>query len=452
VTKEELFKETNKKANKFNIYALLVVLILLVVVEILNEAEVFLIPKNTMRPTLLAVFLLFLIPVAMYLINDKILKKEKSILEWDNFKIVIIVVSYLALTLTATILSFHAVLLLAVPPIMAAQYRNSRKTFIIVLIAAILMVPIVIYGSYFFGYADRNLIKGYVEESSSDVVEISERFENVTAKRMFELLYHHVLPRWISIVLIDILAVGITKRNSEMLDKQIELTNQVSHEMERRTKMQNRVIEDLAAVIETRDVGTGEHVIRTKKYVGMIARELQKYPKYKDILTDDQINQIENSAPLHDVGKIAVRDAVLLKPGKLTDEEFEEMKQHSEKGGLMVKNIFSNLDDEKFFKAAYDIALCHHEKWDGTGYPYGLKGENIPLSARIMAIADVYDALTSKRVYKDSIPPEKAFDIIVEGRGTHFDPDIIDIVINIKDDFITYVNEAKKEKDAELSL
>ena len=109
----------------------------------------------------------------------------------------------------------------------------------------------------------------------------------------------------------------------------------------------------------------------------------------------------------------------------------------------MINNIFSNLDDEEFFRTAYDIAIAHHEKWDGTGYPKGLKGEEIPLSARIMAIADVFDALTSERCYKEAILAEDAFNIIVEGRGTHFDPDIIDIVISIKDEFISYVNEFK---------
>ena len=441
-TKEELLKKSNRDANKFNIYAMLTILILLLICEVLNELDIFLVPKNSMRPSVGAIAALFLIPITIYFIHDKLLKKTPSILEWDRFKIVIIVISYLGVLLAAVIMSFHTAILLAVPPIMAAQYRFKKKAFIIVLIATAISVPLAIYGSYFFGLADKNLLKIDVEDVSQ--IDVPRRFATATPQRMFVILYHHILPRWICIVLIDVLVVGITLRNNHMIDSQIELAEQVNHEMERRTSMQNRVIGDLAAVIETRDAGTGEHIIRTKKYVSMIAREMKKYPKYMDILTDDYINQIENSSPLHDVGKIAITDAILLKPGKLTNEEFEEMKKHSEKGGEMINNIFSNLDDEKFFKTAYDIAIAHHEKWDGTGYPKGLKGEEIPLSARIMAIADVFDALTSKRVYKDSIPPEEAFDIIIAGRETHFDPDIIDIVITIKDDFISYVNNSKK--------
>ena len=443
-TREELLKKSNREANKYNIYAMVVILVLLLVCEILNELDIFLVPKMSMRPTVGAIAALFLIPLAVYYIHDKLLKKETTILEWSGFKLLIIIISYIGVWLAAVILSFHATLLLAVPPIMASQYRNSKKFFINVIIATVISVPLAIYGSYFFGLVDKNLILIDVEDVVS--IDVPKRFESATAERMFVILYHHILPRWICIVLIDVLVIGINLRNSRMLDAQIELSEQVKHEMERRTNMQNRVIGDLAAVIETRDAGTGEHIIRTKQYVSMIAREMKKYPKYKDILSDDYINQIENSSPLHDVGKIAIRDAILLKPGKLTAEEFEEMKKHSEKGGEMINNIFSNLDDEEFFRTAYDIAIAHHEKWDGTGYPKGLKGEEIPLSARIMAIADVFDALTSERCYKEAIPAEDAFNIIVEGRGTHFDPDIIDIVISIKDEFISYVNEFKTNK------
>ena len=340
-------------------------------------------------------------------------------------------------------LSFHTTLLLTIPPIMAVQYRYSKRTFIIVLIATIIMVPITIYGSYFFGLADRNLLK--VSLTNAEAVSIKKRFEIATPKRMIELNYHYVLPLMFCIVLIDILAFGISTRNEDMLKKQIALTEEARIEMERRSLMQSRVIEDLAAVIETRDAGTGEHILRTKLYVNMILNEMKKDDKFSDILNDEYIENITNSAPLHDVGKIAITDKVLLKPGRLTEEEFEEMKKHSSKGGEMILNIFSNLDDEKLSEISYDIVMSHHEKWDGSGYPNGLSGKDIPFPARVMAVADVYDALTSKRVYKDSIPPEDAFNIIVEGRGTHFDPDIIDIVMTIKDEFISYVNESKKK-------
>ena len=220
-----------------------------------------------------------------------------------------------------------------------------------------------------------------------------------------------------------------------MQDKQKKLQDLAKAEMEQKAQMQNHVIEDLAGVIETRDVGTGEHVIRTKKYVGIIARELQKDSRYADLLPDKVIEEIESAAPLHDIGKIAIPDSILLKPGRFTPEEFEIMKKHSEKGGEMVDSIFVNLGDKAFLDKAYDIAMSHHEKWDGSGYPKGLKGEEIPLAARIMAIADVYDALVSKRVYKDPMAPVDAFKIILEGAGSHFDPNIIDIIKGMEGEF-----------------
>ena len=253
---------------------------------------------------------------------------------------------------------------------------------------------------------------------------------------MTEILFHYVMPRILQMVTLLILTIGISKRNARMLDRQESLMQVAQEEMEKRNAMQSKVIEDLASVIETRDIGTGQHVKRTKKYVGIIARELRKLDKYKDVLTDATIKDIENAAPLHDVGKIAVPDYILLKPGKLSDEEFEKIKTHSSKGGEMIQNIFANFADKTILDRAFNIATAHHEKWNGKGYPKGLEGEEIPIEARLMAIADVFDALVSDRVYKKAIPPKEAFDIIVEGSGTHFDPEIIDAIIRIEDEFI----------------
>ena len=141
-------------------------------------------------------------------------------------------------------------------------------------------------------------------------------------------------------------------------------------------------------------------------------------------------------APLHDVGKIVVPDYILKKPGRLTPEEFEQMKRHASEGGRVVREVLNGVADEEYLSFASDVAACHHEKWNGKGYPNGLSGEDIPLPARIMAIADVYDALTSKRCYKEAMPPEKAFEIIREDAGTHFDPFLAEVFINHRNDFM----------------
>ena len=213
-----------------------------------------------------------------------------------------------------------------------------------------------------------------------------------------------------------------------MLTRQAVLAAKVRTEMESRNATQSHVIEDLAAMIESRDTGNDEHVGRTKKYVGRLTRAMQNDPAFRDEITDHLIDEIENAAPLHDVGKIAISDTILLKPGKLTKEEFEIVKTHTTKGSEMIRRIFSNLDDPHFLEIAEEIALSHHEKWNGTGYPEGLSGTDIPLPARIMAVADVYDALISERVYKKAMDPKDALQVLYSESGEHFDPDIIRIL------------------------
>jgi len=213
--------------------------------------------------------------------------------------------------------------------------------------------------------------------------------------------------------------------------------------------MQGHVIDDLAALIESRDVSTGEHVSRTKRYVELLARALQKRERYRDVLSDEVLDRIVRAAPLHDIGKIAVSDRILQKPGRLTPDEFEEMKLHASKGGEMVHNILGNLGDEAFLETASQIAQFHHERWDGGGYPTGLKGEEIPLPARIMAVADVFDALVSERCYKAAMPPEQAFRIIEEESGRQFDPDLTALIPELRPAFLGVLQQTGDRSEAE---
>lgn len=195
--------------------------------------------------------------------------------------------------------------------------------------------------------------------------------------------------------------------------------------------IQKKVIIGMANIIESRDGSTGEHTKRTVKYVEKLVKELLKDPNYKDILTDEFVNNLKMSAPLHDIGKIKIPDSILQKPDKLTDEEYLEIKKHSEYGGNIIKETIDNIEDKNYINVAYNVATYHHERWDGKGYPYGLSGEEIPLEARIMAIADVYDALTTKRCYKDAFSNEEALRIIEDGIETQFDPKLSKIFIKL---------------------
>lgn len=195
----------------------------------------------------------------------------------------------------------------------------------------------------------------------------------------------------------------------------------------------SEMVMGFAALIENRDDSTGGHVKRTSMYVKLIAEELRDKGYYRNILTSDYINSLIKAAPMHDIGKISVPDAILQKPGKLTAEEFEIMKLHTENGGKIIQQTFSGFGNEEYLKMAYEVARHHHEKWNGKGYPDGLKRKEIPLCARIMAVADVFDAVSEKRCYRDAMPMDKCFGIIESGSGQDFDPLIADTFLNILD-------------------
>lgn len=201
---------------------------------------------------------------------------------------------------------------------------------------------------------------------------------------------------------------------------------QVQEKAETITRLQNSMIVSFADMVENRDENTGEHIKHTATYVSVIARELQREGKFPDQLTDEGVKSMVRSAPLHDIGKIKISDVILNKPGKLTDEEFEVMKTHASAGRDILKSISDSIGEGgSYLSTAVEMASFHHEWWNGKGYPYGLAGDAIPLSARIMAVADVYDALISKRSYKNPFPPEKAREIILEESGSHFDPQVV---------------------------
>ncbi len=200
--------------------------------------------------------------------------------------------------------------------------------------------------------------------------------------------------------------------------------------------VQDVTILSMASMAETRDNETGNHIRRTQHYMRSLARQLQHHPRFSHYLSDDQIEVLYKSAPLHDIGKVGIPDHILLKPGPFTPEEFEIMKTHTTLGRDAIENSEQRLGMRvEFLHCAKEIAYSHQEKWDGTGYPEGLQGDAIPISARLMAVADVYDALISRRVYKEGMPHAKAVQIIAEGRGSHFDPDIVDAFLAVQDDF-----------------
>lgn len=196
------------------------------------------------------------------------------------------------------------------------------------------------------------------------------------------------------------------------------------------------LIFSLAKLAEWRDPETGAHLERMREYSRVLAHHLSTTEKYKGIVDADYVRAIFMTSPLHDIGKVGIPDSVLLKPGRLTEDEFEIMKRHVLIGSNTLDAALHEQPSAEYLRFAREIVISHHEKFDGTGYPFGISGQDIPLSGRITAVADVYDALTTKRVYKDAFPHEKAYAIIVEGSGKHFDPDIVAAFLACEDEFV----------------
>ena len=219
-------------------------------------------------------------------------------------------------------------------------------------------------------------------------------------------------------------------------DKAQYLESEVTKRTQELAAIQDVTILAMASLAETRDNDTGNHIRRTQYYVELLANSLKDHERFRDFLSEHTIKLLFKSAPLHDIGKVGIPDRILLKPGRYEPHEFEIMKTHCKLGRDAIQHAEDQLGLEvDFLKYAKEIAYGHQEKWDGSGYPEGLAGDAIPISARLMAVADVYDALISRRVYKEGMPHAKAASIIAEGRGSHFDPDIVDAFMALQEQF-----------------
>ena len=226
-----------------------------------------------------------------------------------------------------------------------------------------------------------------------------------------------------------------TLTNTELMEYNKHLREMVRVEVKAALELQSALLKAMADLVEFRDDVTGGHVERTQSYLGALFGAMIRNDIYTQEIDAWDMWLILNSVQLHDVGKIAIRDSVLQKPGKLTDDEFEHIKSHAVFGERVIEKIGADISKPIFLEYAKIFAGSHHEKWDGSGYPRGLKGEGIPLQGRLLAIADVYDALVSERPYKKAFSHEQAVEIIAEGKGTHFDPVLVDMFVEVADEF-----------------
>jgi len=234
------------------------------------------------------------------------------------------------------------------------------------------------------------------------------------------------------------------------IETHLELANynkNLQEMVEKKTKsvleLQSAILKTMAELVECKDDITGGHIERTTHYLSALINAMQAHDLLKERISEWDLKLVLQSAQLHDVGKISVKDSVLQNPGKLTSEEFEEIKKHTISGETIIEKIKKRTSERAFLEHAGIFAATHHEKWDGSGYPRGLKGEEIPLQGRLMAIADVYDALVSERPYKKAFSHEEAVNIILAGKGTHFEPALVDLFLEVSDEFNNIANKFK---------
>jgi putative two-component system response regulator len=245
--------------------------------------------------------------------------------------------------------------------------------------------------------------------------------------------------------------IGLRRLQTSFEQRQAESESRAEQDRSRLVCTQQAVMFGLAHLAECRDPATGQHLRRMKHLARELAEAVRNHPKYRSLVTLEFLKQIEISAMLHDIGKVGISDEILMKPGKLTPDERREMEQHPLISSQCLRRIEEKLGPANFLEMAHEIALYHHERWDGRGYPFGRRGEAIPLSARIVAIADVYDALVSERVYKPAFPHDQCVAMIRQGAGSQFDPELVEIFLGIEGRFAD-VSQRIREHDPSLSM
>ena len=284
------------------------------------------------------------------------------------------------------------------------------------------------------GYEVCSLLKQNAITAKIPVIFVTALSDTKNEKRGFEIGGVDYITKPISPAIVR----ERVKTHLALYNQNRSLEEKVQERTEELLRTRSVTILGLATLAEYRDNETGGHIIRTQRYMGKLLEDLRENIEFRKNYDDEYRDLLFKSAPLHDIGKVGVPDKILLKPGKLTEEEFEEMKKHAQLGHDAIKTAESLLiseDENSFLRIAREITLSHHEKWDGSGYPLGINGQDIPISGRLMSIADVYDALISKRVYKPPFTHKKAVGIIIEGKGSHFDPKLVDAFINTQEEF-----------------
>ena len=424
---EELDVKPNKAAAKSSLITIFVLFLNWVITEI----GIFRIDVRQMRIGSIVACFFLLIPLVIKM-NDDWIRKPQS--KYINLFCVMC-----AILCINVFMSFHVTLALILPSLLAMQYYSEKLgwfTFIGSLLVN-LLAPII---SFLWGCWDTLFLQVMLQLCSIDAfgetVEFFTKLESVG-----QIVLYLVIPRTLIICVTAVVMFSVIRRNKLSVDDRIALeenNGRVIH-------IQNSVLGGMAGLLENRNGETGVHVINTRKYVELIVNYLMENNMYPETISKEYAENLISTSILHDVGKISISDTILNKPGKLTPEEYDTMKTHTTVGDRMIDDVFGDSLDENMLNVLHDVVYCHHETWDGKGYPRGLRKTEIPLAGRIMAVADVFDALVSDRVYKKGYSIEESYNILIADAGAHFDPDLIDAFVAIRPQVEAYL-KAQREK------
>ena len=395
--------ENEKQANWVVARVMRITFLIFTFIYLLDVIGVFVVNLKIMTIAYVGSSILLLLPTLFV----NILKQDKSYIKYINVFAAAVFTTLLSITLT-----YHVVVIYVYPIAIASLYFSKR-------------LNILATGLTVAGVSAGQLAAFYLDTLQDD------NFLTLDYVLLFG-----ILPRALVLIAIAAIFTMLSSRTANLLSTLLRKEEQISHS-------HNEMVMGFATLVENKDGSTGGHIKRTSAYVKLLAEELRNRGIYAEELTDEYLENLYRAAPMHDIGKIAVPDVVLQKPGKLTDEEFEIIKTHAVKGGEIIKETFGHLENEPYTQMAYEMSRHHHEKWNGKGYPDGLKRKEIPLCARIMAIADVFDAVSEKRCYRDAMPLEQCFEIIAEGSGQAFEPLLVEVFLEIQDK--VEVEHAKKK-------
>lgn len=402
-----ILKENEQQANKTVAKVMITTFLIFTVIYLLNVCNVFVINHAVMNTAYSFSSILLLLPAVL----TYVLKIEKSYVKYLNVISAALFVMLLSVTLT-----YHVVVIYVYPIAIASLYFSRLLN----IIATALTVVGVSIGQIAAFYMDT------VQDDNFTVLE--------------DTILWGIIPRAMVLTAVAVIFTMLCSRTVALLGRLTKTADELS-------LYHKEMVMGFATLVENKDGSTGGHIKRTTQYVKLLAEELKDRGYYGDILTEDYVKNLCMAAPMHDIGKISVPDVILQKPGRLTSEEYEIIKLHSEKGGEIIRETFGHLENKQYTQMAYEVARFHHEKWNGKGYPDGLERKEIPLCARIMAIADVFDALSEKRCYKDALPMNKCFEIIQEGSGQDFEPMLVEVFLDIRDKVVQiHEDVAGKEK------